>query len=1235
MGQQCGIVSLSHEIRAVTARWRTTMRPSLLRTNLSSITTKTDAFAPALLDVFACLCNRAAACGLLVAVVVLTFGVGYGQAQTPAVSLVPVITTVAGNGTQGYNGDNIAATSAELAWPFGVAVDGAGNLYIADYLNARIRKLTPGGIITTVAGTGTAGYNGDNIPATSAELSYPTGVAVDGVGNLYIGDHGNQRIRKVTPDGTITTVAGNGTWGYNGDNIPATSAELLAPWGVVVDGAGNLYIADDGNNRIRKVTPGGTITTVAGTGIPGYNGDNIAATSAQLYQTTGVAVDGAGNLYIADDYNNRIRKVSGGTAPVGFPQAAVGSASASQNVLLAINSSLTISSTTVPQSQGGVQEFAVGTITGCVTDGVTTNAAGSICTVPVTFQPGYPGLRQMPLVVQTSAGLFQFALQGTGTGPMVAFGPGIITTVAGNGNPGYNGDNIPATSAELSSPYSIAVDGAGNLYIADGGNARVHKVTPGGTITTVAGNGTPGYNGDNIPATSAELYDPAGVAVDGAGSLYIADLGNNRIRKVTPDGTITTVAGNGYESQSGFGGYNGDNIPATSAELFWPEGVAVDGAGNLYIADTTNSRIRKVTPGGIITTVAGNGTPGYNGDNIPATSAELSSPYSIAVDGAGNLYIADSLNVRIRKVTPGGTITTVAGNGTVGYNGDNIAATSAELQFPWGVAVDGVGNLYIGDSPARIRKVTLDGTITTVAGNGTQGYNGDNIAATTAELYYPASVALDGAGSLYIADGNNNRIRKVDVSDPPSLTFASTNVGAASAAQDVNVLNLGNAPLTISQISTTSGFTLQGPDTSCSSTGQTLNPAASCVLGIEFNPTASGSISGSVVLTDNTLNVSNAKQTIGLSGTGLSVPIITWVTPAAITYGAALSATQLNATANVPGTFTYTPAAGTVLAAGTQTLSVTFTPTDATDYATATKTVSLKVNQATPVIAWTPASIELGYPLGAAQLDATASISGTFAYTPPSGTVITTSTQTLSVLFTPTDTTDYTSTKMSVSLTVTPGPLASVSPSSIDFGMVYLGTINLKNVTVTNQGTAPMTITDPLLSIVHGGDSNEFVAVNLCPKPLAAGKSCTIYVGFVAGPHYTPQTATLSIMDNAYGSPQTVALSATVINPQAQLSAGSLSFGTQKVGTTSAAQTVKLTNPGTTSLILNSLSINGSFAFAAGNTCTNGGTVVAGASCVISVNFTPTAKGKELGGVTIKDNALSSPQIIVLSGTGN
>jgi sugar lactone lactonase YvrE len=726
------------------------------------------------------------------------------------------ITTVAGNGTPGYNGDNIAATSAELNQPSGVAVDGAGNLYIADLINNRIRKVTPAGTITTVAGNGTPGYNGDNIAATGAKLNVPSGVVVDGVGNLYIADYLNNRIRKVTPGGTITTVAGDGYnaggaggigGGYSGDGGPATSAELNVPYGVAVDGVGNLYIADTLNQLIRKVTPDGTITTVAGggNGCPGETdsigiGDGCIATSAVLGNTEGVAVDGAGNLYIAA--GGRIRKVSGTTAPVSFPTIPIGPPLPPNNVLLAINSSLTISSVSVPQSQGGVQEFTVGTIAGCAADGVTTNVAGSICTVQVTFQPGYPGLRQVPLVVQTSAGLFQFALQGTGIGPMVAFGPGTITTVAGNGSCAvqdangncYNGDNIVATGAELFRPGGVAVDGAGNLYIADVKNNRIRTVTPGagGIITTVAGNGTPGYNNDNIAATSAELNWPASVAVDGAGNLYIADTMNSRIRKVTPDGTITTVAGNGTP------GYDSDNIAATSAELNQPSGVAVDGDGNLYIADMSNSRIRKVTPGGIITTVAGNGTPDYSGDGGAATSAELNLPTGVAVDSAGNLYIADMSNSRIRKVTPGGTITTVAGNGIAGYNNDNIAATGANLNAPSGVAVDGVGNLYI-------------------------------------------------------ADIRNNRIRKVDVSDAPSLTFADTNINAASAPQDVAVLNLGNAPLAISQISTPSDFSLQGPDTTCSSSGQTLNPAASCVLGIEFNPTASGGFSEGVTLTDNHL----------------------------------------------------------------------------------------------------------------------------------------------------------------------------------------------------------------------------------------------------------------------------------------------------------------------------------------------------------------------------------------------
>ena len=375
----------------------------------------------------------------------------------------------------------------------------------------------------------------------------------------------------------------------------------------------------------------------------------------------------------------------------------------------------------------------------------------------------------------------------------------------------------------------------------------------------------------------------------------------------------------------------------------------------------------------------------------------------------------------------------------------------------------------------------------------------------------------------------------------------------------------------------------------------------------------------------------------------LAITTVTWATPAAITYGTALSGAQLNATASVAGTFAYSPTAGTVLGAGSHTLSVTLTPTDTADYSTATASVTLQVNQATPVITWTPAPIQLGYSLGAAQLDATASVSGasvpgTFTYTPPLGYVVTTSSLTLSVLFTPTDTTNYTTASMSVSLTVTPGPLASVSPSSINFGTVYLGTITTKNVTVTNQGTAPMTITDPLLSIVSGGNSKEFVALNLCPKSLAAGKSCTISVIFVAGPFYTKQTATLKVMDNAPGSPQTVALSATVINPQAHLSATSLSFGTQKVSTSSAPpKAVTLTNTGATALTINSIVIAGRNQgdFMETDSCPRSpGFLAANISCTVNVTFKPIEKGLLSASVVITDNAQNSPQHISLSGTG-
>jgi len=328
-----------------------------------------------------------------------------------------------------------------------------------------------------------------------------------------------------------------------------------------------------------------------------------------------------------------------------------------------------------------------------------------------------------------------------------------IWRVAGTiGASGYSGDGGPATSALLYNPCGVAVDTEGNLYIADAQNYRIRMVSPGGTITTVAGTGVAGYSGDNGPATSAGLSFPCAVAVDADGKLSIAD--GQRIRTIS-GGTITTVAG------TGAAGYSGDDGPATSAQLYNPTGVAVDTAGNLYIADSNNYRVRMVSVLGTITTVAGTGTAGYSGDDGPATSAQINYPVGVAVDAAGNLYVAELYNHVIRKVSSGGTITTVAGTGVAGYSGDNGPAASAKLNKPSDVAVDTAGNLYIADyENYRIRKVSAAGTITTVAGSGSPGFVGDNGPATSAALGHVSGVAVDSTGHLYLADQWFNTIRE-------------------------------------------------------------------------------------------------------------------------------------------------------------------------------------------------------------------------------------------------------------------------------------------------------------------------------------------------------------------------------------------------------------------------------------------------------------------------------------------
>jgi uncharacterized protein (TIGR03437 family) len=628
------------------------------------------------------------------------------------------ITRVAGNGTQGFSGDGGPAIAAAFWDPYAVAVDAGGNIYVADSGNARVRMISPAGIVTTIAGNGHQGDSGDNGPALDAELSYPSGIAFDAGGNVYISS--GYRVRMVSPAGIVTAFAGNGTPGYSGDNGPAASAEIDLPLRIALDSAGNLYVVDFYNNRIRKVSRAGIITTFAGNGTSGYSGDGGPATAAQLNAPGGVAADASGNLYIADSGNSRIRVVS-------------------------------------PQ-------------------GIITTIAGNGVAGYASDELSYPA----DIAVNAAGNVY---IADTGNLRVRKLSAGIIQTIAGNGL-SYSANGGPAVAALFVDPAGVAVDAGGNVYIADPGGNRIYQVSPAGTITTVAGNGSAGFSGDGGLATDAQMSGPWGVAVDGSGNLYISDRGNNRIRKVSASGIVTTVAGNGTA------GYAGDGGPAIDAQLNRPMGVAVDAQGNVYFVDTYGSvaycfcwpigvlyhtgetTIRRISADGTIATVAGNTTLGYSGDGNPATRAEIE-PAGVAVDSRGNVYIADQGNNRIRMVSPGGIITTVAGNGTAGYAGDGGPATAAELSKPTGVAVDSGGNLYIADQGNyRVRMVSSGGIVTTIAGAGTS----DPAAGGPAILanLQPTAVAVAPAGQVYVADAATGDIRLLALANPPCVFAVSS-----------------------------------------------------------------------------------------------------------------------------------------------------------------------------------------------------------------------------------------------------------------------------------------------------------------------------------------------------------------------------------------------------------------------------------------------------------------------------
>ena len=743
--------------------------------------------------------------GICLMLLTLIIGPGSVKAQ--------IITTVAGNGFVSYSGDGGALEGTQLSNPTDMVYDAAGNLYFADAGNNVIRKITPSGTISTVVGTGIYGNTGNGGAATAARIGNsnggPTigslGLAIDGSGNIYIADGGNNVVRMVNPSGIISNFAGNSTRGYTGNGGAATAAQLSNPTSLAIDGSGNLLIADQGNCVIRMVNTSGVISTIAGTHSFGNSGDGGAPTSATFKNPSVIKVDASGSIYIVDGVSNVVRKISSsiirtvaGNGSRGFS----GDGGAGTAANLSNPSGLVIDGSgnlyIEDQSNYRIRKVnasgIISTIAGNGTNGFSGDGGAATAAMLSGVVGGPSASPNMGLAIDGSGNLLiadriNNRIRRINTS-------GIISTLAG----GLGFGNLYSQTSIA--PYDVKTDASGNIFMVDLRNNCIRKINSAGIVSIVAGTGVRSFSGDGGPATNATLSQPTNLDIDASGNIYISDNLNNRIRVVNTSGIISTIAGNGL---AGTAAVCGDDGPATNANLNQPNGVAVDPAGNIYIADYHHMRVRKVNTSGFISTYAGDGTMAFGGDGGSATNAQLTYPNSLSLDPSGNLYISTYNNYRVRKVTTAGVISTVAGNGTTTQTGEGIIATTTGLAYPQGVTTDASGNIYIstpGDN--RVIKVTSTGIETTYAGNGTGGFAGDGGPATAASLNNNVGLYCDGSGVLYIADYLNQRIRKVTgstlsgitgpsiVCQGASITLSDTTSGGVWSSGNTSIAIIGS-----------------------------------------------------------------------------------------------------------------------------------------------------------------------------------------------------------------------------------------------------------------------------------------------------------------------------------------------------------------------------------------------------------------------------------------------------------
>ncbi|MFH7000470.1 MBG domain-containing protein [Flavobacterium sp. FlaQc-57] len=1009
----------------------------------------------------------------------------FGNNKIRKISPAGSVTTLAGS-TEGF-ADGIG-TAAKFNYPQGITVDASGNVYVADTYNDKIRKITPAGVVTTLAGS-TSGFADGT--GTAAQFKAPYGVAVDASGNIYVADLGNNKIRIITPAGMVTPLAGS-IPGF-ADGI-GTAAQFYAPFGVAVDASGNVYVADTNNHKIRKITPAGEVTTLAGSTSGFADG---TGTTAQFNIPTGVVVDASGNVYVADSGNNKIRKIVDATysscnpkplfspavlsnlslclVTTDTPLSAIpvtvsddgtvesttvtssntalvtavntGTASAAiialtqkanqsgtaditiestdnygakstltytvtvQSVQLTANLQTNVSknagsngAASVNAATGGtagytydwspgnptgdgtvsVTGLTAGTWTCTVTDanscqatqsftitepdplvaviGSQTNVftkGGSDGSATVSVSGGVPGYAYswaptggtaatasglsagMYVVTVTDANsnettqiftIKEFALSAVASQavcdgqtisnvaitlygdtdavfsasssngiitPSITFsgtdadrtmdiatiegqaGTTIITiTAAGTDGTATQtfllevGNKIPArvttlagstqgnadgtgTQSQFVSPRGVAVDPSGNVYVADTNNHKIRKITPAGVVTTLAGS-TQGFADGT--GTQAQFYTPAGVAVDPSGNVYVADTGNNKIRKITPGGAVTTLAGSTQGVVDGTG---------TASQFSGPTGVAVDALGNVYVADQGNSKIRKITPGGEVTTLAGSTGSVIGFEDGTGSAARFKNPTGVAVDASGNVYVADTYNQKIRKITPAGVVSTLAGS-TSGFA--DGTGSAAKFFSPLGVAVDAFGNVYVAD-PAnnKIRKITQAGEVTTLAGSTSGDTDGTGI---QAKFNGPYGVAIDVSGDLYVADNGNYKIRKiVDVATYSSCNakpvFTPAVLPNLSLCLVTADTSLSDIPVAVSDTDGTVNSTTVTSSNTALVTATNSGTASAAVIALTQKANQSGAADITIESTDN----KGAKSTLTYTVTVQSVQL--------------------------------------------------------------------------------------------------------------------------------------------------------------------------------------------------------------------------------------------------------------------------------------------------------------------------------------------------------------------------